>query len=66
MELKELLIEDSKCVETALHLLPMAGIKVFLYLNNLLLLTQSREEVETQTSTLVLQLSLLVFTINWE
>ncbi|XP_033996615.1 LOW QUALITY PROTEIN: uncharacterized protein LOC117490940 [Trematomus bernacchii] len=56
----------SKCVETALQPLHRGGMRVLFYLDDLLLLARSREEVALQTVQLVSHLSKLGFIINWK
>ena len=56
----------SRCVETALEPLHRMGMRVLFYLNDLLLLTRSREEAALQTARLVSHLASLGFTINWK
>ena len=56
----------SKCVETALQPLHRGGMRMLFYLDDLLLLARSREEVALQTVQLVSHLSKLGFLINWK
>lgn len=57
---------SSKCMETALQPLRSVEMRLFFYLDDLLLLPRSREEAEEQMRTLVTHLSCLGFSINGE
>lgn len=54
----------SKCVEMALEPLHRAGSKALFYLDDLLVLTQSREEAALHTAELMAHLMNLGFIIN--
>lgn len=56
----------SRCVDMALQPLCSAEMRVLFYLDNLLLLASSRQEVTAQTEKLTAHLSMLDFSLNWE
>ena len=56
----------SKCVETALEPLRRKGIRVLFYLDDLIVMSASREQAALHTTELVKHLSLLGFAINWK
>jgi len=56
----------SKCVATALQPLRARGMRVFFYLDELIVMARSREQAMFCTAQLILHLTKLGFAINWK